>query len=83
MRNKLKFAFEKSNLLITLPIIAIVILAIGNCYVSYQNQQVSQKITTQNKAIAKVSSDFARKYKTISKKAEQEFKATHTDPLNQ
>ncbi|AEN99598.1 hypothetical protein [Fructilactobacillus sanfranciscensis] len=83
MLDKIKVAFKKTNLIITVPIILIIILAIGNGYVIYQNNQVTQKITTQNKAITKVSNDFAKKYKTISKKAKQEFKATHTNPLNQ
>ncbi|WP_395319419.1 hypothetical protein [Fructilactobacillus frigidiflavus] len=83
MVNKFKIAFANHNLMITIPLILIVVLAIGNLYLLKQNQQVTQKITAENKAITKVSNDFTKKYKKIAKKAEQEFKATHTDPLNQ
>lgn len=37
----------------------------------------------QNKAIAKTSKDFTKKYKKVAKNAKQEFKAKHTNPLNQ
>ena len=47
MLDKIKVAFKKTNLIITVPIILIIILAIGNGYVIYQNNQVTQKITTQ------------------------------------
>ncbi|WP_429970385.1 hypothetical protein ACQW5G_05065 [Fructilactobacillus sp. Tb1] len=83
MLNKIKFAFKKTNLMITIPVILIVLLIGGNAYLMYQNHHVNTKITEQNTAITKVSNEFATKYKKVEKKAKQEFQATHTDPLNQ
>ncbi|WP_413628174.1 hypothetical protein R4B61_03055 [Fructilactobacillus vespulae] len=82
MIKKLKLIFKKSNLIITIPTIVIVLLVAANAYLFIEIKNTRAQITTTEENFNKVSKEFSTKYQKTEEEAKKEFRETHKDPLN-
>ncbi|USS88535.1 hypothetical protein M3M39_03425 [Fructilactobacillus hinvesii] len=83
MIKKIRQAITLDRIIVVVALIILVALVIWNVVIFNQRKSAQADVTTTQQKINKVSKDFTPKYRKTEAKAREEFKQTHSDPLNQ